>query len=208
MGTLFLIAFVFAAGLTLGLVLGRRGAGRDHRGPAAAGATGVDLDDLEMRAKVKGQYDVGGLADRLGKLQPKLARVPTDDAEGLGQKLRELFATTASSLRDASELNEAAKELATSEARDNVLAERTTLVKEAASETDALESGVDRVLAAAAMGATGDRARELGDLSVALDRQLEVARRVDNRMRNLEARARGDLSEQERYVTGSGIRPR
>ncbi len=192
-----------AIGAGVGTLFGMSVRQQATAAPAAGPATRFrqrDLDDLEMRAKVKGAFVIASLVDRLGKLRPKLDRVPIDDPQELGHKLRELFDTTASSLQDAFDLTLAARELATDSARETIYQERDTLVLDAGPAADALEAGVDRVLTAAAMAKSVDRSRSLGELSTTLDRQLEVARRVDDRMRQLEARARGDLSHHEQYI--------
>ena len=62
---------------------------------------------------------------------------------------------------------------------------------------------MDRVRAAATTAGDAARRERLTDLNKDLDRQLEVARRVDERMQSLEARARGDTTAAERYVTGA-----
>ena len=158
------------------------------------------LSDLELRAKVKGAFDVARLLDRLEKLHPRFDRLPSDDA-GLAMKLRSLFDSSAASLENAYDLHLAARELATQAARDEVIRERERLVAESASAVDALEKGIDRFATAAATAGASEKAQELGDFSGDLDRQLEVARRVEQRMRDLEARARGDYSAAEDFVT-------
>ncbi len=194
-----------ASGISLGLFLGidrvdgDGDAPRRSAGPATT-ATIESLGELELHAKVKGAFDVARLLDRLEKIHPRLARLP-DDAAGLTGKLRRLFDASAQSLARAFDLHVAVRELATDAARQEVIAERERLVDESSSAIDALEKGIDRFAAAAATKGAGDDAALVGELGGDLDRQLEVARRVEQRMRELEARARGDvLSAHEQYV--------
>ncbi len=159
------------------------------------------LTDLELRAKVKGAFDVAQLLDRLEKLHPRFAGLPNDSA-GLAMKLRRLFDSSAASLGRAYDLHVAARELATAAARQQVEAEQDRLVEESAAALDALEKGIDRFATAAATAGASEKAADLSDLSGDLDRQLEVARRVEQRMKDLERKAAGDYSAAEAYVTG------
>jgi hypothetical protein len=173
-------------------------------GGSVAGSAGIDLTELELKAKVKGDFEVARLLDRLEKIAPRLDRTlskKTSDAADLGQKLRSIYDASVLTLKEAFDLHLAAREMATQAAREEVLAQRKALVAEAAQGIGSLDRGIDRLRTASATGAAGSRATELADFSRELDRQLDVARRVEQRMRSLEARARGEhLAEHETYL--------
>lgn len=199
-------------GVALGLGIGFLAGGRRRaEGPALPDAqvapvtapAAHDLNDFELRAKVKGDFAVARLADRLEKLHPRLESVLAaggSEVGELGYKLHRLYDTAAGSLYRAFDLHLAAREMATSEARETVQLQRKELVDEATAAVDALDKGIDRLATAAATAGATEKRDQLADLSGDLDRQLEVARRVDERMRQLEARARGDLSAAEAYI--------
>ncbi|MEM1011575.1 MAG: hypothetical protein AAGI46_05065 [Planctomycetota bacterium] len=196
-----LLAGLFV-GLLVGLAVGYRvGASRSQpsRPATPSRASKIDLADLEMRAKVRGAFDLAAVVDRLGKIDSRVRGLGASDSSG---RLIELFDATAASCVRAYDLNDAARKLTTRESKDKVLAEQRQLVAEASTAIDAIEHGVDRIQAAAATAGAADDAEALGELNRALDRQLDVARRVDQRMAELEGRAKGDLSHHERYVTG------
>ena len=132
-------------------------------------------------------------------MHPRLAKLPSD-AAGLADKLRTLYDASAASLSRAFDLHVAVREFATDAAKQEVLAERERLVAESSAAIDALEKGIDRFAAAAATKGAEDDAALVGELGSDLDRQLEVARRVEQRMRELEAKARGDYSAAAEYV--------
>ena len=190
-----------------GYLLPRRPAGQKETANPRVAAP-ADLNDLELKAKVKGDFEVARLLDRIEKIGPRLEATLADahtDAADVGGKLRRIHDVSIVTLRDAFDLHLAAREMATAGARDEVLEQRSLLVAEASDAIDALDRGIDRLRASAATSAAGSRAGELADFSSDLDRQLEVARRVEQRMRDLEARARGGhLAEHEAYVTGGG----
>jgi hypothetical protein len=191
------LALGLGIGVPAGFLLGRR------RGSSAAAkprhADTKDLDDLEMRAKVRGLFDLANVIDRLGKLQPRLTVTLAKGAhDEVTTRLSDLFRATAASCQRAYDLNLSSRQLATTEAKERVREEEQRLTAEAATAIAALEAGVDRAQAAAATEGVSDDAAALADLNTALDRQLEVARRVDERMRDLEGKAAGDLSYHER----------
>lgn len=199
-------------GLGLGLGIGFFAGGRRNAEKPALPATPAvpvatpaasDLNDFELRAKVKGDFAVANLADRLDKLRPRLESALAaggSEAGELGYKLHRLYDTALGCVRRAFELHLASREMATSKARDTVRLQRQELVDEATSAVGALDVGIDRLATAAATAGASEKREQLADLNGDLDRQLEVARRVDERMRQLEAKARGDLSAAEKYV--------
>ncbi len=167
-----------AIGGYFGFTLGRRPAGTPVvRVPARRRVTTVDLGDLEMRAKVRGAYDLAAVVDRLGKLRARVATLQSGESS---DRLLELFDATASTCSRAYDVLVASRDLATQEAKDIVDAEQHQLVAEASNSIEALEHGVDRITAAAATEGVADDAAALSDLNTALERQLEVARRVDD----------------------------
>ena len=191
-------------GIAVGGLFGGGGRATDDDAVPAGVGTANDLNDFELRAKVKGDFAVARLADRLEKIGPRLADALAGggrDAADVGDKLRRIHDVSLATIRDAFDLHLAAREMATEAARRELLDQRETLVGEASDAVDALDRGIDRLRAAAARSQTSDRTGELSELGGDLDRQLEVARRVEQRMRDLEARAKGDLSHHERFVT-------
>ena len=198
-------------GLALGLGIGFFGRGLEASAPAPTSPTMPDrasvvanLNDFELRAKVKGDFEVARLADRLEKIHPRLEQTLTlgsDDAAMLGHKLHQLFDQSAAGLRRAFDLHLAAREMATPDARQSISDQRAELVTEATAAVDAIDKGIDRLATAAAGKGTAASREAMADLSGDLDRQLEVARRVDERMKQLEARANGpDLAQHEEYL--------
>lgn len=179
--------------------------------PQKTAVTAEGLTDLELRAKVRGDFETASLVDRLQALFPRLRTaesgpVNTGGGDPLAvemlYKLRQMYDFSAVSLERALALHVGAREMATEDGRRRVLDQRAALVAEVSSAVGQIEAAVDRVRAAATTAGDAARHERLTDLNKDLDRQLEVARRVDERMQTLEARARGDTTAAERYVTG------
>ena len=171
----------------------------------SAGVTADQLNDLELRAKVRGDFDTAGLVDRLQPIQVRLKKVAAEarsDALDLIAKLDRLFESSAESLERALKLHLASREMVTQEGRDTVIQQREQLLAEVGDAVKHTETAIDRLRASSAVAGDADRSATLKDLSGDLDRQLEVARRVEDRMAQLEAKARGDYSASEAYVTG------
>ena len=152
-----------------------------------------------------------GLVDRLQALHDRLRHAEADStaagqvggdplAVEMVYKLRQMYEFSATSLERAVALHVGAREMATEDGRRRVLDQRASLVTEVAAAVGQIEAAVDRVRAAATTAGDALRHERLTDLNADLDRQLDVARRVEERMNSLEARARGDLSEAEAYV--------
>ena len=202
---LLLIVTAAAGGLAGGFALGRRTGGRASRvaRTAAPTQTVADLTDLKLRAKVRGDFETAGLIDRLQTQGPRLAECETDaaaDATLLTTKMRRMYDNAVEFCDKALSLHVARREMATDAARQKVDEQRRALLDEASAAVSGIESGVDRLRSAAATGEAEQRRGELADLNADLDRRLEVARRVDERMADLEARARGDYSASAAYV--------
>lgn len=190
--------------------LARRHRARRPTFTAVTESTGItvtadELNDLELRAKVRGDFETAGLVDRLQPIQVRLRQLDNDvDGEGqlLVMKLYRLFNSSAESLERALALHLAAREMVTEEGKQKVADQRKQLVSEVATAVGQTEQAIDRLRAGAAVAGDSDRAESLADLSGDLDRQLEVARKVEARMAELEARARGDYSASEAFITG------
>ena len=181
----------------------RRGAGKLLA--KSDGVTADQLNDLELRAKVRGDFDTAGLVDRLQPIQVRLKKVAAEarsDALDLIAKLDRLFESSAESLERALKLHLASREMVTQEGRDTVVKQREQLLTEVGEAVKHTETAIDRLRASSAVAGDADRSETLRDLSSDLDRQLEVARRVEARMAELEAKAIGDYSASERYITG------
>src|SRR5687767_14762968 len=180
--------------------------------PQRSAVTAEGLTDLELRAKVRGDFETAGLVDRLQALfhrlrsaeaEPMIAGSGDPLAVEMLYKLRQMYDFSAASLERALALHVAAREMATEEGRRKVLDQRAAMVGEVQSAVTQIEAAVDRVRAAATTAGDAARHERLTDLNKDLDRQLEVARRVEASLNELEARARGDYSAAERYVTGT-----
>ncbi len=177
---------------------------------ARSGVTAEMLTDLELRAKVRGDLETARLVDRLQALHDRLRRSEADAAGGRGDplagemmyKLRQMYEFSAASLERALALHVGSREMATEEGRRKILEQRASLVEEVGEAVEQIEAAVDRVRAAATTAGDARRHEQLQDLNQDLDRRLEVARRVEERLKEIEARARGDYSAAERYVTG------
>lgn len=171
----------------------------------STGITADQLNDLELRAKVRGDFDTAGLVDRLQPIQVRLKKVAAEarsDALDLIAKLDRLFESSAESLERALKLHLASREMVTQEGRDTVVKQREQLLSEVGEAVKHTETAIDRLRASTAVAGDADRSATLKDLSGDLDRQLEVARRVESRMAELEAKASGDYSASEAYITG------
>ncbi|MEL7240229.1 MAG: hypothetical protein AAGK78_15330, partial [Planctomycetota bacterium] len=168
----------------------------------STGVTADQLNDLELRAKVRGDFDTAGLVDRLQPIQVRLRKVATEaksDALDLIAKLDRLFESSAESLERALKLHLASREMVTQEGRDTVVKQREQLLSEVGEAVKHTETAIDRLRASSAVAGDADRSATLKDLAGDLDRQLEVARRVEARMAELEAKASGDYSASEAY---------
>lgn len=206
---------MLAAGLCLGFSAGAVTAGRSAAriavSPAPRSArtavTPEALTDLELRAKVRGDFTTAGLVDRLQALHDRLGACeaePADDplAPQLTGKLRRMYDLSAASLERALALHVGAREMVTSEGRRRVLDQRDALLEEVSTAVGQIEAGIDRLRAAAATAGIAGRHERLADLNTDLDRQLDVARRVEERLEEIESRARGDYSRAAEYVSG------
>ena len=216
------VALGWIGGICLGFAAGAVfGPGRSRSAPAAVQTptgpvstiTAEFLTDLELRAKVRGDFETAGLVDRLQALFARLRSAEADVASGapggdplageLVYKLRQMYDFSAHNLERALALYVGAREMATDEGRRKVLDQRAKLVSEVSSAVGQIEAAVDRVRAAATTAGDERRHEKLTDLNRDLDRQIEVARRVEAQIREVESRARGDYSAAERYVTGA-----
>ena len=165
----------------------------------------VDLEDLELRCKVRGDFETAGLIDRLqalsGRLRDCEAAAGADSVD-LTMKMRKMYDNAAAFCGRALALHLARREMVTDEAKQKVDDQRRALVDEITAAVAAVENGVDRLRAAAATAGDADRKEELADLNADLDRRLEVASKVEQRMADIEAQARGDYSKAAAYVQG------
>lgn len=115
------------------------------------------------------------------EVHPDADRRPPADVAG---PLRELLTTGVASLERSAELFETQDQLATDEARTRVMAARESLLRE-------VEASVDQIVRALdALNTRGldrpDPAARLAGLRRELDASLDVARRVERRMADLE----------------------
>ena len=115
-------------------------------------------------------------------------------------KMRKMYDNAAAFCGRALALHLARREMVTDEAKQKVDDQRRALLDEIKAAVAAVESGVDRLRAAAATAGDADRKEELADLNGDLDRRLEVARKVEQRMEEIQAQARGDYSKAAAFV--------
>ena len=169
-------------------------------------ARAVDLEDLELRCKVRGDFETAGLIDRLQALAGRLRECEAAagaESVDLTMKMRKMYDNAAAFCERALALHLARREMVTDEARQKVDDQRKALLDEITAAVGAIESGVDRLRVAAATAGDADRKEELSDLNADLDRRLEVARKVEQRMADIEAQARGDYSKAAAFVEGN-----
>ena len=198
------------AGFAVGIVYEKRAS--THRTAGPTSTIGVpqstergDLEDLELRCKVRGDFETAGLIDRLqalaGRLRDCEAAAGAESVD-LTMKMRKMYDNAAAFCGRALALHLARREMVTAEAKAKVDDQRRALLDEITAAVGAIENGVDRLRAAAATAGDADRKEELADLNTDLDRRLEVARKVEQRMEEIEAQARGDYSQAAAFVEG------
>ena len=189
------------------LISGRTSAAKRPAVAATQAKTSsVDLEDLELRCKVRGDFETAGLIDRLqalaGRLRDCEAAAGADSVD-LTMKMRKMYDNAAAFCGRALALHLARREMVTDDAKQKVDDQRKALLDEITAAVGAIESGVDRLRVAAATAGDADRKEELSDLNADLDRRLEVARKVEQRMADIEAQARGDYSKAAAFVEGN-----
>ncbi len=108
--------------------------------------------------------------------------------------IEKLFSACIASLERSLEMWEAAKKMATESARARLLAQRQGLLKEIAASIDQFAVTVDEVQSLAITKRGSD---DLARFREELDQSLDVARRVEQRMHDLESELSGPLGQRE-----------
>ena len=209
-------AFLLFAGVS-GLVLGAASAAtrlltrtgdltrdviRDDRRAEAEGRGGAGRPDqlAAARADAAGDRDSLARLDRLSRALDRMVRLALDDAGGddatglpthIADRVRDLWDRCLAGVGRATLLGRTAGDLATDAARRRVLGDRRDLLGEVDAALDRLDASLDH-LRLAAVGQGDATSREIADLTRELDRGLDVARRVDERLARLDRDADAD----------------
>ncbi len=110
-------------------------------------------------------------------------------------KVEELFGMSVAAIRRSADLWESSQTLNTREARDSMLLRRETILAEVGQGVNKLASTLDRLQQIALEG-DGNEVELLGKARDELDQSLEVARRVEERMREFSGGASQQLRTQ------------
>ena len=128
-------------------------------------------------------------AARLGRAWERASTLPVGVDERLpvvlGDKIEQLWDSCLGGVQRLVKLGEVGRDLATSDARQRLDAQRATLRGELDVALDRLDAAIDRLQLEAVSQEGGGRA--LSDMSDELDRGLEVARQVEQRMQRLDS---------------------
>jgi hypothetical protein len=149
------------------------------------------LDQLERRVEGDSDKRTKESLDKLRKLHARLHRdgLLSESVEHvyfseICDKVEQLYLSCLKTLERASEFLRAAAEMATPEARQEVLQQREQLLSEVSSGVGHLEATVDQLRAKQLQDGSGER--ELQQVREELDMGLRVAREVEQRMSQFE----------------------
>ena len=146
-------------------------------------------DSARKQASRSRDAEAAERAARLGRAWERASTLPVGVDERLpvvlGDKIEQLWDSCLGGVRRLVRLGEVGRDLATSDARQRLDAQRTTLRGELDVALDRLDAAIDRLQLEAVSQDTGGRA--LSDMSDELDRGLEVARQVERRMQSLDS---------------------
>lgn len=169
----------------------------DRAARADAGTREAILHEAFRSAEAARDKEARRRLDRLETALDRMTRLALDGAgesqdprlpADLGGRARQLWDKCLAGVRRSVELVDAARDLATADARHRVIAQRKSLLEEVDAAMHRLDKSLDHLrLAVVGSDAT---ASDLADLSDELDRGLEVARRVDERLDALESTGR------------------
>lgn len=140
-------------------------------------------DDSDPRAAEA----VGKLRQLRSRLQAAMRRPAADPLlDEVCQKSAELYESCLGNLERVAQQGAAAREMATPEARQTLLRSRGELLDQVARGVEQLGVSVDQLQVSALAGSAGSS--DLAKIRTELDAGLEVARRVQERMQDLDRR--------------------